>query len=38
MCKLMEDLIDSEKKKIALKILQDIELQKEEIIQYLVLH
>ncbi len=31
MCKLMEDLIDSEKKVIALKLLQDGKLQKEEI-------
>lgn len=34
MCKLMEDLIDSEKKEIALKMLQDGKLQKEEIAKY----
>lgn len=34
MCKLMEDLIDSEKKEIALKMLQDGKLQKEEIARY----
>ena len=34
MCKLMEDLIDSEKKEIALKMLQDGKLQKDEIAKY----
>lgn len=34
MCKLMEDLIDWEKKEIALKMLQDGKLQKEEIVKY----
>ena len=34
MCKLMEDLIDLEKKEIALKMLQDGKLQKEEIVKY----
>lgn len=34
MCKIMEDLIDSEKKEIALKMLRDGKLQKEEIAEY----
>ena len=34
MCKLMEDLIDSEMKKIALKMLQDGKLHGEEIAKY----
>lgn len=35
MCKIMEDLINSEKKEIALKMLQDGKLEKEEIARYL---
>lgn len=34
MCKIMEDLIDSEKKEIALKMLEDGKLQKEDIAKY----
>lgn len=34
MCKIMEDLIDSEKREIALKMLEDGKLQKEEIAKY----
>lgn len=34
MCKIIEDLIDSEKKEIALKMLRDGKLQKEEIAKY----
>lgn len=34
MCKIVEDLIDSEKKEIALKMLQDGKLEKEEIAKY----
>lgn len=34
MCKIMEDLIDSEKKEIALKMLEDGKLQKENIVKY----
>lgn len=35
MSKIIEDLIDSEKKEIALKMLRDGKLQKEDIAKYL---
>ena len=34
MCKIMEELIDNEKKEIALKMLKDKKLKREEIAQY----